>query len=75
MKILSNPTHRAGDKNIYCPYYTDCLDYAVKLAWRFWDCSECMHKSILQSVIELDFRTDDSNPYYPLPAKIYRKIQ
>ena len=39
-----NPINRKGSKNALCPYYTACLDRAVRRRWRSWDCSECTHK-------------------------------
>ncbi len=45
-----NPIHRVGTKNALCPYYTNCLDHAVRRYWRFWDCSECTHKSERESL-------------------------
>lgn len=38
-----NPIEKDGERNIWCQYYEDCLDYAVKKDWRSWDCSACKH--------------------------------
>ena len=39
-----NPVHTEGDRNVFCPYYSNCLDYAVELHWQYWACLDCQHK-------------------------------
>lgn len=47
--MLTNPVHRPGTKNVLCPHYEHCLDYAVQRYWRYWDCSECAYKESQES--------------------------
>ena len=53
----ANPLCKPGERNIYCPYYEDCLDYAVDSEWEFWDCSCCPHK-----VVHRPFNASDGGP-------------
>ena len=73
MKPKPNPIHKSGNRNLYCPYYERCLDYAVESRWRFWNCSECAYKSKQESITGIQ-TVNDSNVYYELPAKIYAEV-
>ena len=37
----AKPIAETGERNIYCPYYGGCLDYAVDHSWESWNCSVC----------------------------------
>lgn len=39
-----NPVQRRGNRNVFCPLYTECLDDAIKGSWQDWDCDDCPHK-------------------------------
>jgi len=39
-----NPVRRQGNRNIFCPFYRECLDDAIKGSWQNWDCGDCPHK-------------------------------
>ncbi|MBN1103345.1 MAG: hypothetical protein JXL84_08035 [Deltaproteobacteria bacterium] len=38
------PLHRKGERNVFCPFYSACLDEAVSKTWAYWDCSECQYR-------------------------------
>lgn len=42
--IERNPVRRQGNRNIFCSFYKECLDDAIKESWRDWDCGDCPHK-------------------------------
>jgi len=65
-----NPIHRNGDRNVFCPYYNDCLNHAAKLHWQNWDCSECPHK-MTQQPIKTDQMASCFYPYCELPVRIH----
>jgi hypothetical protein len=73
MDPKANPIHKQGERNIFCPYYNNCLDYAVKRSWQSWNCSQCPHK-LIQSIAECEYEVNDAGPYYDLPPNIARKI-
>jgi hypothetical protein len=39
-----NPHWRKGNRNISCPFYSECLDDAIKGSWEDWNCDGCRYK-------------------------------
>jgi hypothetical protein len=72
MDQKANPMPKQGERNIYCPYYNDCLDYAVRASWQTWDCSQCLHKLIKESITE--YELNNTEPYYDLPPNVIGAI-
>ena len=72
MDQKANPVPRPGVRNIYCPFYKDCLDYAVRGSWQSWNCSQCRHKLMRQSITE--YELNNTEPYYDLPPDVERAI-
>jgi hypothetical protein len=73
MEPNSNPLHKRGNRNIFCPHYEVCLDHAVERRWRYWNCSECPHKLKKQPLMDMPAMRD-ANPVYRLPARIYQQV-
>ena len=73
MKLDSNPLHKRGNRNIFCPYYEACLDRAVEQRWKYWNCSACPHKLKKQPLIDMP-AIRDANPSYRLPPRIYQQV-
>lgn len=67
-----NPIRKKGERNIYCPFYNDCLDHAVKNLWWYWSCVECPRRKI-KSVDELEYKTDDGGLCYEISPDIVRE--
>jgi hypothetical protein len=44
MTTERNPVWRQGNRNVFCPFYSECLDDAIKGSWKDWDCDDCQHK-------------------------------
>jgi hypothetical protein len=44
MNAKRHPVRKRGNRNIFCPFYRECLDDAIKGAWQDWDCEDCRHK-------------------------------
>ncbi len=74
MEPKANPIPKRGERNICCPYYNDCLDYSVKGAWQSWNCAQCPHKLMRQSITEYECEINDPEPNYDLPLEIYREL-
>jgi len=68
MDQKANPIPESGERNIYCPIYNDCLDYAVSSSWLAWNCSECPYKLIKQSISE--YVLDNTDSFYDLPLHV-----
>jgi len=70
----AKPIPKRGERNIHCPFYNDCLDYAVKHSWQSWNCCQCPHK-VMQSTTECEYDVNDTGPYYDLPPNVARRIR
>jgi hypothetical protein len=72
MNYNENPVHTRGDKNVFCPYYDNCLDHAVELHWECWTCQHCQHnrKAFVEEVM---FLTKDPDPYYSFSPYFHKK--
>jgi len=68
-----NPIHTKGDRNIFCPYYRNCLDYAVELRWKYWACLDCQHKKRGDFLTDVLLLPMDTGPYYSLSPSVYKK--
>ena len=68
MRPTPNPIHKSGTRNVFCPYYDECLDHAIKHRWKYWKCSECPHKLTQLSLGHV--RTiHDWSPFYEYPLR------
>ena len=72
MKPAHNPKHEKGDRNVYCPYYGDCLDYAIEVSWQYWNCGECLEKANQAAMPDFQFRSSDTIDYLDIPLEITR---
>ena len=66
MDLKCNPVQNNGDRNLFCPYYGDCLDYAITELWNDWDCGECQHKMRQDGRQVVQFSNNYTIPYYEL---------
>jgi len=73
MDKKTNPISEPGERNIYCPFYNDCLDYAVSCSWQAWNCSRCPYKLIKQSIAE--YVLDSTESFYDLPLNVEGAIR
>ena len=74
MNEKCKPIHKRGKRNVFCPYYGDCLDYVIEKSWEGWDCSDCQHKMTEEARKDISLRSNDSIAYYDLPAELWRKL-
>ena len=68
------PKPKLGKRNIYCPYYCGCLDYAVNHAWESWNCSGCQHRMTRQAFSQRDYVMSNAVTYYELPLNAVRSV-
>ncbi|MGD9082537.1 MAG: hypothetical protein PVJ50_06795 [Desulfobacterales bacterium] len=73
MNHNENPVHTKGDKNVFCPYYGNCLDYAVELQWQYWTCLHCQHKQKETFVEDALLLAKDPDPHYSFSPHFYKK--
>ncbi len=67
------PVHKKGERNVFCPYYRDCLDYAVEKAWEYWCCFDCQERFNDGARPAIGFTVSESTPYFELPVDIYKE--
>lgn len=70
-----NPTYEKGYRNVLCPDYRACLDFAAKSYWDYWSCLDCRLKERenLKKDVSLSQWGDDT--YYSLSPSIYQKVR
>ncbi len=73
MQPQSNPVHAKGKKNVFCPYYGGCLNYACENYWEYWSCLDCEHRRDKASVTDIPFSLQNSDPYYSISPSLYLK--
>jgi len=74
MTYNPKPTQRNGSRNIFCPYYGECLDHAAKRHWDAWACFDCGHKMMKESGRQGPFLSGDTSPYYTVSGDVYRIV-
>jgi len=76
MRKCRKPVHTKGYKNIFCPYYGNCLDHASKKHWGYWTCQHCQHKRLKESILEEAVSpTCTTDSYYSISPSIGTKIR
>lgn len=70
MRKNLNPRNGGGERNIYCPYYSDCLDLVIKRTWENWGCKGCRHWGKKQDLYDSPPSFDNGIPYYSLSLDI-----
>lgn len=69
------PIHTQGHKNVFCPYYRNCLDHAAKHHWEYWSCLKCQHKKKHDSITDVLLSPESDYPYYSLSPSFYAKVE
>jgi hypothetical protein len=67
MNPKCNPVRKKGERNVFCPHYSDCLDYAVKKYWNRWNCADCFFRTNEEGRPELQVYHNETVAYYELP--------
>jgi hypothetical protein len=68
---LPQPLNHEGTKHLDCPFYVECLTYAVNQRWDYWSCGKCQNY-ILRSVYE---RQQYIGEYYSMLATVYPEFR
>jgi len=74
MHTIPNPIHSSGRRNVFCPYYDECLDLAVEGRWRSWNCSQCYFESSREVVSGIQ-TVPDPDVCYELPGGYYSELR
>ena len=73
MEQKPNPICKRGERNIFCPFYSDCLDKAISQFWQYWTCSMCVYRKI-KSIDEIEYSANCEGLDYEFSPDITRKI-
>jgi hypothetical protein len=73
MQPHSNPLHIQGEKNVFCPYYNECLNHACKNKWKYWACRDCRYRRKREAVTATLVSPQDYDGYYPLSPSLLIK--
>jgi hypothetical protein len=74
MESKANPICERGERNIFCPLYNGCPDYAVKASWESWNCSQCKYKAIKHSITGCEYELNEPDPCYDIPSIFAHEI-
>ena len=69
-----NPVLKKGDRNLFCPRYCECLDFAIMKSWDFWACFDCRHKMDIQILDEYPATNSETVLYHTLPQEYYLRV-
>ena len=75
MYSKAKPICGPGSRNVHCPHYGACLDYAVKHVSEYWNCRNCPHKLKQESMTETECALDGSVLHYRLPSNMYGELR
>jgi hypothetical protein len=69
METRTNPTQKRGKRNIFCPFYSDCLNTVIRKRWSHWNCMKCEERTNRQAEPEIPLNVNYSIAYYELASK------
>jgi hypothetical protein len=75
MQPEPNPVNDTGEKNIYCPHYGFCLNYAAQNFWNTWKCSDCAYKTEKRALSDLQLQYPEAASPYTLAPEISKKLR
>jgi len=67
-EVKLNPSPNKGSRNVFCPYYSECLDRVIKNAWMSWHCHLCGERFNQGAKPELSLTVSHTVAYYELAA-------
>ncbi|MFW6147101.1 MAG: hypothetical protein ACOC6B_01770 [Thermodesulfobacteriota bacterium] len=69
-----NPLPATGVRNIHCPHYENCLDYAVQERWDAWNCAQCPYRFLQQPVDVSDYDVGGDGLDYDLLCDLPQEV-
>jgi len=75
MKKRRKPVQSRGYRNVFCPYYINCLDHASKKHWEYWSCFHCRHKHLQESIADEPVSPTNTDTYYSISPSVGGKIR
>ena len=75
MKKCRKPIQSRGYRNVFCPYYKNCLDHASNKHWEYWTCLHCRHKHLQESIADETVSTGSTDQYYSISPSVGDKLK
>ena len=75
MSKYRKPLQSKGYRNVFCPYYRNCLDHASKKHWEYWTCLHCRHKHVQESIADESVSPASTDPYYSISPSVGEKLK
>lgn len=72
MALRTNPICEKGRRNVFCPYYRDCLNLASKQNWHYWSCRKCGYIHEAQPISIIMYPPHNTDPHYSLSPTLYQ---
>ena len=73
MRSDSNPVYAEGEKNVFCPYYGECLNHACRNGWEYWACQDCEHRGKKEPVAAVLLPSQNYDSYYSISPALFLK--
>lgn len=70
-----NPIEVKGERNVFCPHYRDCLNYASKNYWEYWACQDCPYNNETEVAADVLLSPGNADLYYSLSPTLYQKVR
>jgi tRNA(Ile2) C34 agmatinyltransferase TiaS len=64
-----NPTQRRGKRNVFCSFYSECLDIAIGKGWMHWNCAKCEQRFNKEAEPELPRNVNYHVAYYEVSTE------
>ena len=61
-----NPHRKGGIRNVFCPYYSECLDFVIKKQWLSWGCMDCAQRHDESGKVLLQVVSEQAVPYFEI---------
>lgn len=75
MDAKANPVPEKGERNVFCPFYSDCLDLAVEHKWDSWHCFRCPFRSVIEEENITDFPIASCDMPYHINDRVWQYFQ
>ena len=75
MSKYKKPLQSKGYRNVFCPYYRNCLDHASKRHWECWTCLRCRHKNMQESIAGETVSPESADLYYSISPSVGGKLK
>ncbi len=66
---ITNPSRRRGKRNVFCSFYSECLDVVIGNRWNHWNCTQCEQRFNKGAAPEIPLNVNYNIAYYEVSEK------